>query len=151
MLQSCAVLRPTIRLCPVVRNRSILLGDLHSRVGLPWAAPRMDEEAAYPDSRQRPVALMRRLTRTTLVTGVSSIVVRFVWIQGFRFWVLHRIEQTPGGWEVSGIWVGGPLGWQHGVLQFLLYSGTLSLVAAVAFLCRDLSAGALKLGERGHS
>jgi hypothetical protein len=34
-----------------------------------------------------------------LIYGLSSLAIRFLWIQAFRFSVIHRIENTPGGWD----------------------------------------------------
>lgn len=80
---------------------------------------------------------MTKVTKIIGLYGISSLIVRFSWIQIFRFRVVRTIKSTPAGWDINGIWVGGPLGWQHLLLEFFLYSGLIALLAASCLLCRD--------------
>ncbi len=81
---------------------------------------------------------MTKLTKALGLYGISSLAIRFIWIQIFRFSLVHEIKNSSSGWDVNGIWVGGPLGWQHFLLELFWYSGLIALVVAICLFCRNL-------------
>src|SRR5215470_2772729 len=89
--------------------------------------------------------MISRRTKWLGLSGTLLLMVRFAWIQAFRFEVIHRLNGTPARWEAGSIWVGGPLGWQSYALKALLILG----VALVGGACLSLFVDLLRrFGQR---
>ena len=81
----------------------------------------------------------------TGIVGISLIIIRLIWIQVFRFNVIHRIESARTDWDVGSIWVGGPIGAQSVLLNLLYTTGlVLLLISIISFVVDLLRAGSMR-------
>lgn len=92
--------------------------------------------------------MISRRTKALAFFGAGSLILALAWLQAFRSWTLHRIESAGGGWDMSNIEVWGPMGWQHGVLLFLSYSGMAALAASAFSVLWDITVRHLKSSRR---